>query len=152
MIKRSNISHMKDLEKVLEKYFLTKAPALPADIVKLVVTYGPYVLAIMLVLSALSILSMLGLNALVINPLNMFMGPAFGTWYQVYMVFMIVSAALAALALPGLLKRQMAGWKYLYYAALVTLVQNIVMMDIGGVIIGSGLTMYMLFQIRSSYS
>jgi hypothetical protein len=142
---------MKELEKVLEKYFLTKAPKLPADIQKLIVQYGPYVLAVLLVLSIMSLLSMFGFNAMVYNPLRMLAGPTLGMWYQVYLVFTVIVVVLQALALPGLFKRSMTGWRYMFYAALVSLVQNIITMNIAGLIVGSGLTFYLMYQIRHHY-
>lgn len=143
---------MKDLDKVLEKYFLTKAPKMPADIVNLIVQYGPYVLAILLVLSAVSLLSVFGLSSVVMNPLRMFAGPMFGAWYQLYLVFTLVILVLQGLSIPGLMKKSMTGWRYMYYAALVSLVQNLVTMNVVGLIIGSALSFYILFQIRSKYA
>ena len=144
---------MKDLENILEKYFLTKAPKMPKDIQTLIVQYGPYILVLGVVMGAVSLLSMFGITASIMNPLRGYWGPgsSLGAWYQLYMAFTVIVLVLQALALPGLFQKSMTGWKYVWYAALVSLVQYVVTMNIAGIIIGSGLTFYILYQIRNHY-
>jgi hypothetical protein len=144
---------MNDIEKTLEKYFLTKAPKLPVDIQKLLVQYGPYVLAVTTVISIIGLLSAFGITTMGLgigSVMGMRMG--LGAMYQVYLILSLATVVLTALALPGLFKKSMAGWRYMYYATIVGLVQNIVMTNIAGIIIGTGLGLWILFQIRHHYN
>lgn len=143
---------MKELEATLEKYFLRKAPALPEDLQKLIVQYGPYVLLVFLVVAAINFISLFGFKATIFNPFNVLIGSQLGGWYQIYLVFTAVILVLEALAIPGLLNRKMSGWRYMLYAAFVALVQNIVTFSIAGIIVGSGLTFYILYQIKHHYA
>ncbi|KKU12762.1 MAG: Chromate transporter, partial [Parcubacteria group bacterium GW2011_GWC2_45_7] len=54
------------------------------------------------------------------------------------------------LAIPGLFKRQEKAWKLLYYATLLGGLQNIVTMQIGG-LIGTLVSLYLLFQVKGYY-
>lgn len=143
---------MKELESTLEKYFLDKAPKLPDDLQNLIVQYGPFVLLIFVIIAGLNLVSLFGFSAAILNPLRAFAGPTLGGWYQIYLVFTAAILILEVLALPGLMNKKMSGWKYMYFAALVALVQSIVTFNIAGLIVGSGLTFYILYQIKHHYN
>ena len=142
---------MKELDKVLTKYFRDKAPKLPEDLQKLIVQYGPYVLLLFLIVAGLNLLAAFGFTSLVFNPLTAFASSAVGSMYQIYLIFSVIIIVLQALALPGLFNRSIAGWNYIFYAALVGLVQNVVSFNIAGLIVGSGLSFYILYQIKHHY-
>jgi len=142
---------MKELESTLEKYFLDKAPKLPEDLQNLIVQYGPFVLLIFVIIAGLNFISIFGFSAAFINPIRALAGPTLGGWYQIYLVFTAVILVLEALALPGLMNKKMSGWKYMFYATLVALVQSIITFNIAGLIVGSGLTFYILYQIKHHY-
>ena len=143
---------MKDLEKTLEKYFLDKAPALPEDLQRLIVQYGPYVLLVFVIIAGINLISLFGYKSSVLNPFGFLGGYNVGGWYQLYLVTTAIILVLEALALPGLFHRKMQGWRYMYYAALVALVQSIITFNIAAVIVGSGLTFYILYQIKKHYA
>lgn len=141
---------MNDLDKTFEKYFLTKAPKIPADIQNLFVQYGPYVLAVTTAISILGFLSAFGITTMTLGFGSM-MGSRLGVTYQISMLLSVAMTVLTALALPGLFKKSMAGWRYVYFATLLGLVQNIILFNIAGLIIGTGLGLWILFQIRHHY-
>lgn len=64
------------------------------------------------------------------------------------MGFMLV---LEGLAIPGLMKKSKQGWTYMFYATLVGVVLNIVQLNIAGLIIGSGIGLYLLYQVKHQY-
>lgn len=70
------------------------------------------------------------------------------------MVAMIMSLAIAVievLAFPYLLKRQMRGWKLLFYASLLSVVQFLLTGNIIGGLLGTLLSLYLLYQIKELY-
>ncbi len=67
-------------------------------------------------------------------------------------VFLAVSLGLEAAALPGLFKRQRQGWMLLFYGVLVHGAYNLFSLNVGGLIIGTAISLYILMQVRSKYS
>jgi len=141
---------LKDLEKTLETYFLHKAPKMPSDIQELIVKYGPWVLLVIVVLSIPSVLGMLGLGAFV-SPYSKLAMETAGSTYTVRWVLSIIALLMYALALPGLFKKEMRSWRLLFYAGLVSVLGDLVVFNIIGLIIGAAITFYILFQIRHHY-
>jgi hypothetical protein len=141
---------MKKLEQTLSKWF-GKLPNLPANVREVLVKLAPYFAIIGLVLSLPVILFALGLGFIA--------GPILavgGMWAAasggvLAMVYAIVSVVLLGLSISGLFARHSEGWRYLYYNALVGAVYSILNMDLGGLVIGTGISLYILFQIRSHY-
>jgi hypothetical protein len=137
---------MKELETTLESWF-AKLPNLPVSIRAALVKLAPYLAIVGLVLSLPAILALLGLGAIA-GPLMMSGGMYGGT---LALVFAIASVALLALSIRGLFARTATGWQYLYYNALVGAAYSLLRLDVFGLIIGTGISLYLLFQIRSYY-
>lgn len=142
---------MEELEKTLTKYFVDKAPKIPEDLQSLIVTYGPFIILIFVVISGLNLVMSLGFNTVFFNPLRSFAGPVLGVMYNVYLIFTAVILLLQALALPGLFNKTLRGWRYLFYSVLVGAVSQIITFNIFGLIIGAGIGLYVLFQIKHHY-
>lgn len=141
---------MNDLDKTLQTYFLDKAPKMPTDIQKLIVQYGPYLVLVGTVISAFGILSAFGLLSYT-STFKMMPGMYLGPMYQLYSVFSAITVVLSALALPGLFKKAKQGWQYMFYNTLLGTLMSIITFNIAGLIIGSGLGFYVLYQIKSHY-
>jgi hypothetical protein len=141
---------LKQIEDMFDLYLLKKAPALPENIKTLIVQILPWFIIIGLIFLLPIALAALGLGAFFV-PLSLFFSPRDGGNYIISMVFVIAIMVLEALALPGLFKRTRQGWNYLFYAGLVSAVENIVALNIVGLIIGLLIGMYFLFQIREYY-
>ncbi|OGK23223.1 hypothetical protein A3C24_01020 [Candidatus Roizmanbacteria bacterium RIFCSPHIGHO2_02_FULL_37_24] len=141
---------LSQLEKLLDTYFRQKAPKLPEDIQNIIVAFGPWLILIFILVSIPGILTAFGLGSLM-GPVGFSVGANIGLMYTISWVFLAITLVLEALALPGLFNRQIKGWNFLFYASLVSLVQNIVLLNILGLIIGSGISFYILFQIRHHY-
>lgn len=148
-------SALGQLEDTLNLYFVKKAPfSLPENIKELIVTFGPYLVILGIILGIPSILMVLGLGALV-SPFTAFMGPSYMVSYGInYVVSMIVFGVvlvLEALAVPLLFKRQRKGWLYLFYSSLVGLVSGLLSGGIVGTLVGAVIGWYVLFQVREYY-
>ncbi len=140
---------MKELDKFLSGLF-GKLPNLPASVQASIVKIAPYLAVIGVVLSLPAILALLGLGALA--------GPilrAGGGWGAyggtLALVFSILNVVLLGLSIRGLFARLTVGWRFVYYNALVGAVYSILRMDLFGLVIGTGIYLYLLFQIRSHY-
>ncbi|MBP6886252.1 MAG: hypothetical protein KBC02_03360 [Candidatus Pacebacteria bacterium] len=141
---------MKQLEKVLSSFFAS-LPNLPASIREFLVKIAPYFAVIGFILSLPAILSLIGLGsfASVIAGMGGNWANAGGTTLAI--IFSILSTVLLGMSISGLFARHMEGWRYSYYNALAGGVYAILRYDLGGLIIGTGISLYVLFQIRSSY-
>lgn len=151
MAKSANSSaSLKDLESQLELYFGNKAPAIPANLKELIVKFAPWITLILMILLAPVILAALGLSA-VLLPVSVFAGSSSGLMGMISLIGSIAVLVLELVALPGLFKRQLQGWRFLYYSVLVNAVVSLVTFNIIGGIIGTLLGLYILFQIKSYY-
>lgn len=135
------------LEIKLEEIFVKKLPALPKKAKEIIVKFSPWIALVVLIVSLPTLIGALGLSAI------MMPGWGYGLHYGYNMAWWIsiASMVLTAIALPGLFKRKMSAWKLMFYSGLVMAVYNLVAMELGSLIIGTGISMYILFQIKSYY-
>jgi hypothetical protein len=143
-----------NLEETLNLYFGEKAPAMPPNVKELLVKAAPWITLFILVITLPAVLIALGLGALA-APLAFLIGPgygvSYGVTYTVAMVILGLSVLLEALSIPGLFKRTRQGWRYAYWATLVSVVGSLIGLDILSAIVTAVVGFYILFQIRSYY-
>lgn len=138
------------LESTLDLYFAKKAPPMPENIKEALVNYGPYITAVMMFFALPVILGLLGLGAL-LSPFMLLGGVRYGLGFSFGTLLVLAMIVLQGLALPALFKKQKLGWTYMYYVALIQLVQNLLSFELGSLIIGGVISFYILFQIKSYY-
>jgi len=138
------------LEETLNLYFGKKAPAMPENIKEALVKYGPYITLVIMILALPALLAIFGLGTIMM-PFSYLGGLRSGMMYSFGTIFSVAILIMQIMALPALFKRQISGWKLMYYVALVQVVQNLLSFDIGGLIIGAVISFYILFQIKSYY-
>lgn len=138
------------LETTLDLYFGKKAPAMPESAKEALVKYGPYITAIMMFMALPIILGLLGLTA-VLSPFAYMGGVRYGLGFSFGTLFTIAILIMQGLALPALFKRQISGWKFMYYVSLLQIVENLLRFDLGGLVISGLISFYVLFQIKSYY-
>lgn len=143
-------SYLAQLEKVLDEYLVKKAPPLPKGLTDFIVAVMPYLNIIFLILALPLILGLIGFTALTL-PFAAVAGVGAGFSYMVGIIVVIIQAVLEIMALPGLFKRQKRSWMLLYYVALIGGVNSILSLNLWGLVIGTGLSLYILFQIKSYY-
>lgn len=141
---------VKQLEVTLEGFFVKKLPSLPAKAKELIVKFSPWIAVLALIMTLPTLLAMLGLSAMMMPDYYGY-GYRYGIGYGVASWISIASMVLIGLALPGLFKRKMSAWRLMFYSGLVMAVYNLVTMEFGSLIIGTGISMYILFQIKSYY-
>ena len=125
---------LKKLDGVLTEYLVKKVPGLPLSVKEFLVNFGPWislVLGIMLVPAVLAVLRF-----------------GFNYWWGVLAVGQV---GLQFAAVPGLMKRQLSGWRLAFYGTLVGGIYSLVSFNLIGLIVGTGLGLYFLYQIKSYY-
>lgn len=143
-------SALSQLENILDEYLVKKAPEMPKAWKEIIVQFGPWITLIMLILAAPALLALLGIGAL-LTPFSFVGGVGAGFSYIVNIVFSIVVIVLEAMAIPGLFARSRKGWDLMFYAILLSGVQSLLTGNIFGLIVGTLLSLYILFQVKSYY-
>lgn len=144
------------LEVTLEEYLVKKAPfQLPGNVKEIIVKFAPYLAILGVVMGIPGVLALLGAGT-ILAPLGFVGGmmtgrPFLGAGFIINVLFLGVMIILEALAIPGLFSRSKKGWTFIYWSALVGVVQNIVSFNIGGLVIGGLISMYFLFQVKEYY-
>jgi len=126
-----------------------KLPAMPKGGREFFVMILPWVALIFGALGVLAAISSFGLFSY-FSPYMYLGGADVVGRGMIAVVLGIASSALLLLAFPGLNKKKEKGWTFIYYSAVVTLVSNIVMFSVVGVLM-TLLGFYILYQVRSYY-
>jgi len=139
----------KSLEVFLEEYLVRKAPfALPAGIKEFIVKVAPYLAMLGIIFALPLILLALGFD----NFMYTFGGVAYRAgWYYPTLILTAVIIVLEIMAIPGLLKRSLKSWRFVFYATLVQFVSNLLGGSIVGALVGGLISLYILFQVKSYY-
>ena len=143
---------MTKLDSTLTEYLVHKAPSLPANVKELIVKYAPYINIILILLVLPAILAFVGFSTAL---------APFGYWrayrgagylFNISGILSLVGLALNLLASPGLFKRSMnQGWRYLFWATLVSAVSSLISFNLGSLIINTAISLYFLYQVKSYY-
>jgi len=146
---------MQQLETFFEDLFLKKIGyQLPASAKETLVKVAPWITLIILVLSIPAILAVFGLGSFV-GSMGLAFGVTLGFRYYLGIAVLAVQAVLMAMSISGLIKREMKGWRLVYYSSLVSVVYGIISAyGVGSVIwslLGSAIGLYILFQVKSYY-
>ncbi len=143
------------LENTLNEYFGQKAPALPMGLKEFLVKIAPYLVILGVISGVLGLLSMIGWGSFGYMRMMSYGYPvAAGAWgvrLTIYVILNAISVILEALAISGLFKRSLIGWRYIFYCQLVGLLGSLVMYNIIGLVISALIGFYILFQLRPLY-
>ncbi len=143
---------MKQLNKTLETYLVKKAPALPKNVKEILVKFAPWISIIMVIIGLPAVLALFGLGAVLYSiPFTAYGMYRAGGGFSLAVVFLIITLALQALAVPGLMKRKMSGWNFLYYGVWASAVYSLVNGQIVSLVVGLVIGLYFLFQVKSYY-
>jgi hypothetical protein len=141
---------MDQLEATLKEYLIDKAPAMPAKWKELLVKYLPWITLIVFIVFLPVVLAVLGIGA-VLLPFSFVGGIGSGISYTLSVLVLAAALVLEAMAIPGLFKQTAKSWRLLYYSALINALYNLLTFNLSGLIIGTLITLYLLFQIKSYY-
>ena len=133
----------------LEYYFVTKAPfQIPANVKEIIVKFGPWLIALVLLGSVPLIFALSGLSTSSFFYTSYYMA---GGW-SLFLIFPALTFVLEIIALPGLFGRKMFGWNMIFYAVIVSFVGGVISGNVIGGIFFAIIGLYVLFQIRSYYN
>jgi hypothetical protein len=135
---------MNSLIATLDLYFGKKAPQLPAGLKSFLVKVAPYITLLGILFTIPVVLTLFGLSV----------GFGYGvgaSGFSLSVILTIIVIVLEIIALPGLFKPSSKGWTMMFYATLVSLLQNLLMMNWVGFVLGAVISFYFLFQLKSYY-
>jgi hypothetical protein len=137
------------LTESIEKVY-AKLPPIPVTWRDTIVSIVPWLALIFGVLGVFASLSAFGIGT-VLSPLVV-LGGGVGTATSLIVISIIglIGSVLMLIAFPSLLKRKFAGWRFLFWAELLSIVSSVVNISVTGVIL-SLVWIYFLFQIKPSY-
>lgn len=138
------------LEAQLELYLVKKAPALPVGLKEFIVKFAPWLTLILMVLLLPVLLAALGLGALLL-PASYLGGAGSGFFYTITLIGTGAVLVLEGLALPGLFKRLLSGWRLLFYATLINAIISLLGGNLISALVGALIGLYVLFQVKSYY-
>lgn len=140
-------------EKTLDEYFGKKAPVLPENIKEIIVKIAPYLAIVAILITLPAILLLLGLGGLatVLSPLGGVSSVATLPTMWLGIILLIPVVILEGMAIPGLFARSMVGWRYMYWAQLISVVSSLIQLNIIGAILSAVIGFYLLFQVRNHY-
>lgn len=147
-------SFFKTLEGKLDE-LNKQAPQLPGNWKEFIVKIAPYLAIIGVIFGIPAVLTLLGFGAFFV-PMGTIYGvasgrPFLGAGYLISVFFLIAVMILEALSISPLFKRSKTGWNYMYYATLLGAVQNLISFNLTGLVIGTLIGLYLLFQVRGLY-
>jgi len=137
------------LEGSLESIF-SKLPALPESARKSLADWMPWIIIIVAVISLPAILAIFSLGAL-LGPFAAWGGIHVGAQYYISWILFLVAFVMELMAVKGLISKSMSGWKMIFYATLVYALGQLIDVNIFSLIISTGISLYLLFQIKSYY-
>lgn len=141
---------MATLENQLNELLVKKAPALPDTWKDTIVRLAPWITLIVMILALPAILALLGLGT-VLAPMSYMGGLRTGINYTVSLLITVASIVLEAMAIPGLFNRSRKAWYLVYYSTLLGALSSLIEFNLTGLIIGTLLSLYILFQVKSYY-
>ena len=141
------------LEDTLNEYFGKKAPAMPENIKEIIVKLAPFLAILGVILSLPAVFLLLGLGGLatMMSPFGGMQAMTTIPTMWLSIVLLIPVVVLEILAIPGLFARTKQGWKYMYWAELISIVSSIAQFNIIGAVIGALIGFYLLFQVKNLY-
>mgnify|MGYP001577338560 CR=1 FL=1 len=140
---------MNSLTKFFEEYLVKKAPTLPVQVKSFLVLVAPWLIIISILMALPAVLLLLGINSFLPG---LFYYQAVGTAnFTLVLIIETLALVFNVLALPGLFKKIVSGWNWVYYSVLVQTLASLLSANLVGGIIGLIISMYILFQVRNYY-
>ncbi len=137
---------------ILDQFFVEKAPfQLPNGVREAIVRYAPWIAVVLLVLSLPALLLAFGVGAALL-PMAAAAGAQHTGGFGLTAIVVIVELGLDIAALPGLFARRMHGWRLIFYARLIAIVDSLLHGALIMAVVGGLISLYILFQIRALYT
>ena len=144
---RSAEKGLAQLEKMLDLYLKKKAPALPKKWKSLIVDFAPWLNIILMVIAIPAVLAVFGIT----GTIAAYWGVRLGLMYYISLAFLGLTLVIRGMAIPGLLAKNIKGWRLLYYSTFLDFVYSLLSGGVVGPVISVIIALYLLFQIREYY-
>ncbi len=145
---------IKGLEANFDDIFVKKAPfQLPDSVKSFIVTVLPWVIIIWFIVLIPALLAVFGLS-LFASPFAIYAELTTGYVYSISIIILAIQMVIMLLAIPGLMRKSISGWRYMFYTQLINIVYSIFTLSVSSIIssiIGAIIGLYLLFQIKSYY-
>lgn len=139
------------LEEFLYLYLHKKSPFhIPPHVREWIVKFSPWIDVVLLILTLPVVIAALGLSLFVL-PFGAVINPFGSLLGIIHWVIILGVFALQIAALPGLFKRSLKSWYLVYYSVLLGAVGSLLSRDIFGLIIGTAIGLFILFEIKDYY-
>jgi len=138
-----------ELEIKLEEIFAKKLWILPKKVKEVIVMIAPYLAIVSLIGLIPMIFSLIGLS--IFTPVAFLGGMRMGFGYTISVITALICGILTVSVISGLFKKQAKAWKVLFWVSLINAIGQLLMMDLGNLIIGTALSWYVLFQVKEYY-
>ncbi len=138
-----------NMMKTVEDWFM-KLPPLPPQVREFLVMIAPWVSLILGVLGVLGSLAAFGISTVASPLIAMGGGIHAAGGLIVASIISLLSSILLLVAVPGLMKRRLQGWTFLFWSEVLGLVGAVVTLSIVGVVF-SIIWLYVVFQMKSYY-
>jgi len=143
---------LSSLEATLQEYLVDKAPfQIPQGGRDFIVTVAPWLIIISSVLALPAIFALFGFSGMMGPTMMRYGNTLIGPLWYASLALMTVAVVLDVMALPGLFARTMQGWRYVFYAQIVSIISSLLQYNLVGAIIGGLIGFYVLFQVKSMY-
>lgn len=150
MIPTISLPILDDIEESLYTYLNEKVPHIPDDAKETVVKYLPYAVILFIIGQISSILAFFHVNTL-FDGLGYLYSSNSGPIGVVGIILLGMAIFLEATALPLLFRRIRYGWRLLFYAILLTQINEIINLNIINLLFSGLVILYILFQTRDRY-
>ena len=142
---------MEKLELKIAELFV-KFPQLPEKTRLMIVRFAPWGSLFFALILAAPLLALIGLGGLLLPFSFLTGGIGHGFAATLQLILSVATLALDVVAIPGLFKRSRQGWTFSFYALLLSGVADLLSGQLFGLVMGTGLGLYFLFQVRSYYN
>lgn len=127
-----------------------KLPALPENAKSVIASIAPWAIIIAAILTIPAIIAIFGLSSL-FGGYTYLAAITYGPTYYITWVLSVAAFVLEIVAIKGLMDRKLSAWRLVYYSALVSALSSLISLSIASFIIGTAISLYILFQIKSCY-
>lgn len=138
------------LKNQLEIVFFKSLPTLSKNIKHIIVLLLPYLAIISVVLFLSTILAIFRFGAISLPTTDIKVIKYFTNFF-LSTILIITNTIVTALAIPGLFVRTYRGWQFMFVSTLLGAISNLISLNLGSLIIGATVGLYLLFQVKSYY-
>ncbi len=142
-------SSLVSLEEKVMSFFKT-LPKLPLNVVDFIVNIGPYLVLIGGIFSVLALLTLFSIGSFLYYVASPFVGIRSFSFY-----FMIIGSVISGImmlaAFTDLRNKKLLGWRLVFWAGNISIIFNLISLNLLGTIISALISWYILSQIKERY-